>query len=1094
MGEPRAGLLLSRQLYVNPFAVWLCTSIATVGERHPMTATKLHILHISDIHYSKERWHDIRVVVNAMLGDLRTLAQDGLSPNIIIISGDVAQDADEDGVYQAAYNDVIEPLIDLTGCHDTVFIVPGNHDAQRSAIEMHVALQNHTLDACRDRTTLNTNSRTKELNDLISSKFSRFHSFAAGIRSKWVLETNPLYESFYVKPLDLVVVAANTAALSYGGLYKTDERMLLFPEQSLYNAINDAPNASTKLFIAHHPSTWLAEFCETDIDALIERSFDYCLYGHLHNEKPICSRSINGTVFRYQAGALFTDRQRYNGYAIVSHCTETKHVRVTLRRYWDKRAKFDDATDQIEAGRYYSSPEAESYWRTFPTELNVELVRQWLTRHPAKDLKDEFDTNLSDKPLSEIFVEPPITLEADPSIMDKRASKQKTITINDILDSQVNYQIFGEREFGKTALLQQMARRCLDKACYGNSFRVPFLLRFVDIKPPIDRLMRLLREQLPGELPAGVTIEKIMTAGVATILIDDVLFGASGHCKVLREFVKRYPRPQIVLAGKRDVYEGFGVVPALDIGVPLTPLFLQQFSRHKMRELVSKWNGSHETDTNAVLDRVCNDIIYLNVPFTGVNGTIFLTILDSYAQTPINRATLIERFVEVLLRKNQAREILRETYDFKIKTDYLSRIAEHMVRRQTYALPFRDIVDITQEYFDRRGFNLKAGEWINTFVESRVLQEANDVVNFRYRAFFEYFVGLRMSADKDFRSFVLSEDNCPRYVNEIEYYSAIQREDEELIELIGRRFLELREDVFLEAGWKPDIRRLDAMAAPSSKDAKGRERLFDDVNAVLALPRLTQREKDEIRQMDIPADLGKWQDVEKPSDMDKACRLTSYLILYARVLRNLELIEYSKKKQHVRYILEAWSEYLFQSLIWVPTIAKERCVNIGGIVYRVIMPAHFSDEEVGEYLYKLMPKGFCRLLFFNMGTEKLARAIDDEFLYSSPCDEPGIVLLFRKVLYGDLKLPSFLERLEEVEEKFRHSGYLREGFLEKIKEMFLLGDWPDAVEEKFRRLIADTAAGIYPVPHRERSKRVSTEMQRLKRQETMNVLLNAKRE
>ena len=89
---------------------------------------QITILHLSDFHFNEESREEITTVLDALFDDLQKLGDEyGVSPNLVVISGDIANAGD-----QADYNFALDWLVNLSKkikiSPDNVFIVPGNHD------------------------------------------------------------------------------------------------------------------------------------------------------------------------------------------------------------------------------------------------------------------------------------------------------------------------------------------------------------------------------------------------------------------------------------------------------------------------------------------------------------------------------------------------------------------------------------------------------------------------------------------------------------------------------------------------------------------------------------------------------------------------------------------------------------------------------------------------------------------------------------------------------------------------------------------------------------------------------------------------------
>ena len=95
---------------------------------------QITILHLSDFHFNEESREEITTVLDALFDDLLNLRDKyGVTPNLVVISGDIANAGD-----QADYNFALDWLDNLVKklkfSPDNVFVVPGNHDIDRNEL------------------------------------------------------------------------------------------------------------------------------------------------------------------------------------------------------------------------------------------------------------------------------------------------------------------------------------------------------------------------------------------------------------------------------------------------------------------------------------------------------------------------------------------------------------------------------------------------------------------------------------------------------------------------------------------------------------------------------------------------------------------------------------------------------------------------------------------------------------------------------------------------------------------------------------------------------------------------------------------------
>jgi 3',5'-cyclic AMP phosphodiesterase CpdA len=99
---------------------------------------QLRILHISDLHAGKpgpeSLWRQRRVLGDAWLRNLETIAGGGRPVDLVCFTGDVAFPAQPEQYAQAA--EFVRDLLGRLGLGpDRFFPVPGNHDVDRSVEE-----------------------------------------------------------------------------------------------------------------------------------------------------------------------------------------------------------------------------------------------------------------------------------------------------------------------------------------------------------------------------------------------------------------------------------------------------------------------------------------------------------------------------------------------------------------------------------------------------------------------------------------------------------------------------------------------------------------------------------------------------------------------------------------------------------------------------------------------------------------------------------------------------------------------------------------------------------------------------------------------
>ena len=236
----------------------------------------LNILHLSDLHFSKEKENDILIVKEALLKDLKELKRtEGFSPDIVLFTGDLVQAGDDDE-FKYAYKFLFEPLLkEIELDRDFLVITPGNHDIQRDDIDEIV--EKGLASSLVDKPSLNKFLDKNLAKDFYFSRLEKFNKFKNGINSKFCSNNNILYSSyiFNIKGKVIGVSNLNSAWRATGKPNDQDYGKLLIGERQIDCSLKSIQNTDIKIAIAHHPVNSLSEFERLDLKRTLLSKFDF---------------------------------------------------------------------------------------------------------------------------------------------------------------------------------------------------------------------------------------------------------------------------------------------------------------------------------------------------------------------------------------------------------------------------------------------------------------------------------------------------------------------------------------------------------------------------------------------------------------------------------------------------------------------------------------------------------------------------------------------------------------------------------------------------------------------------------------------------
>ncbi|MEM6455109.1 MAG: SUMF1/EgtB/PvdO family nonheme iron enzyme, partial [Acidobacteriota bacterium] len=288
------------------------------------------LLHLSDLHARADTAWDAERVTREFVADLRRLANDdGLRPDLVLFTGDLAWDGttadfERGWTVLRAIQRAYRPSL----TNDALFLVPGNHDVDRN--EVGALARRWQANTNRDEVEETIRAGGKDWRDLTTrldayraflDRHALTHLQTHASRAIWHARRN-------VRGCTIGLAGFNTA-WSCG---QDGERGKLWMGARWQHATLSAGvrDAEVRIALLHHPTSWLHEHEEPDLDRALVNDFHLTLHGHEHRHRVTPTQDGHATL---AAGACYQGSQQPNGYSVIELDRAAKEVRVHLRAY-----------------------------------------------------------------------------------------------------------------------------------------------------------------------------------------------------------------------------------------------------------------------------------------------------------------------------------------------------------------------------------------------------------------------------------------------------------------------------------------------------------------------------------------------------------------------------------------------------------------------------------------------------------------------------------------------------------------------------------------------------------------------------------------
>ena len=330
-------------------------------------------LHLSDWHEGAEKklkkeaedylHYNRDIVRKKLIEDIKNIKQTYQSLpdfDFIIFSGDIAFSGEREQ-YERAYQDLFEPILKATKLTaDELFIVPGNHDLDRSKLKsLRRDLPDRFSSEDQVREWLTDEADKKKLDDLLEP-FSEFKQFVTQKHTtKYAREGRPDYA--YTLKLNI-----NNKKVGFLGLNSAlmagredspkgevdDEAHLVVGEPQIDPPVLKIKNDDIRIAVLHHPLEWLSKFERSLINKLLREHFHFVLCGHEHRTEIDQAIGSEGECIFIPASASFDRRNFPNGYNFVHLDLDEGRGKVFFRRWSNRRRKWVRDEDTCDRGEY----------------------------------------------------------------------------------------------------------------------------------------------------------------------------------------------------------------------------------------------------------------------------------------------------------------------------------------------------------------------------------------------------------------------------------------------------------------------------------------------------------------------------------------------------------------------------------------------------------------------------------------------------------------------------------------------------------------------------------------------------------------------
>lgn len=947
------------------------------------------IVHLSDLHFKNDAENRFRL--SCLRKDLERLRVDG--PIHTVFTGDLVHSGD-DNTFDLLFDELIGPVIELG--HE-LFVVPGNHDVQRTIANQkfadriiadhgsgylfgaHVGIRNDHPDANFDPL-----GNYRNLEDLLGPYDQRNYWGYTATRGS------------------VSVLGLNSAWLccerSAGG---SDRGALRVEPAVLEKLVKSLPPDTMRIALLHHPLDWLDETTRGAVNDLLIQHTDLVLYGHVHANDVVGQIKRSSSCLFFQAPPLRAGWSKgTNGYAIIRGNIAHKRFEVEYRSYSQPRRAFVLGEDFTPGGRLHPRPEDAAFFRSSPSRS---ALLQRYTDADAFDYLDWYRSHIRSKSkITGSFVVPKahrITPNEEGLIYGAPQ------LVTQIISNSVRDQFFVAPLDAGSTTAAYLAFKHLSET-FSSHDRVPAYFDAGREKINKATVLRAISQTTLIRYSHS-EIEQLVADGDFVLVVDGLCLGDIDQFNLFRDTVDRYlPKIRVVyfLSTERR-----GVAPTGTGDPRLSPDLdeIYEFAQLEVDDIRSmiamRVPDKAEVVREGVVSHVVESFRQMDEPiFASTVAVVIDTITQDPEFKPLNKARLIERYVECLLGRFDLEDVREGAFSSSDKINFLGFVARQLLEENHVGMDEARWNEITSEYQTRFLIEMPRG-LLDEFLEKGLLTFEGGKITFRGDHLFSFFVAQQMKRDAVFAASLVQGPGLFRHYREITVYGEL--EGINVGDVLNEVYKELGEieTTLLENYSRIGIDLTDEWrVACAETEAEGASKSLDEAATGLGSANATAESSDKYDN----AELGKVDRrrgvAERQAVREAEARLLVGMQLYGLLLKNALHLEASEKLRHLSKLFAAAELWVGFMCACRAFIGRHPIVIAGGVRFINYGAAIDPEKSYRDFKFNA-PNTVSGLISGTLRNPQLAIAIRNLI----PNLEPMSCLFARDIL---LEMPSVRNR------------------------------------------------------------------------------------
>ena len=628
--------------------------------------------------------------------------------------------------------------------------------------------------------------------------------------------------------------------------------------------------------------------------------------------------SLNGYYFMYDAASDFEDKLR-------GHLTQ-----YFLKKHGDKSI-YQDNTESHK----------ERLSKIFQDRLNKAL------------------STFSDQPI--IWLEP-ILSNSNEISTNPDENYAKRINIEELISTSQSVIIKSPPQFGLTCLSHYMVKKAWEKDA---------LWIYIDSETTKPHKIEKHVAQEAANLGFNVS-------DIKCIILDSWNTYEQDSFKKLKSLCDAYKDIPICVMHTIDDTNFFTKGTEEKINREFEVLHLLALPQGQIRKAVSEYNKEKDLgEEDVVLSKVVSDLEVLNIHRTPMNCFTLLKASEkNFDESPANRTNLLEKVLFVLFNDKNIPTYTTKP-DLKDCEYVLGCFCENMIRNDSYNFTKDFFINELKRICSEKLLDIEVEILFDIFTYNSVIvfKECNYAFRASYWIF--YFAAKRMHSDKIFAEYIFSSKKYISFPEIIEFYTGIDRNRGDALEILSRDIEEIRNTVHskvrLPEGMNPY--NLIQWHPTEEQICRAQEQISENVQ----LSGLPEAIKDQHADKSYNQIRPYNQSIQTFFEEYSLHNLMQNIRASSRALRNSDYVDPHVKREILIKILNGWEEISKVLFALTPILASKGEASFQGETF--ILADNFGEtfEERMNMIIQVNPTNVVGFFKNDISSNKIGPLLYDQF-------------------------------------------------------------------------------------------------------------------